>query len=142
MMDSCHYMFVKTHRWYNTKSEPCVDCGLWVVRIRQCRHCNQCTPLWGPVDSGGDPACVGQWGHGTSCTFCSLLLLCDPKTALKIRPFFFFFCFLGPYPWHMELPRLGNHIGATASGLHHSHSNTGSKLHLQPTPQLAATPDP
>jgi len=32
-------------------------------------------------------------------------------------------------------------IGATAPSLHHSHSNTGSKPHLQPTPQLKATPD-
>ena len=27
-------------------------------------------------------------------------------------------------------------IGAAAAGLHHSHSNAGSELHLQPTPQL------
>ena len=33
-------------------------------------------------------------------------------------------------------------IRATASGLHHSDSNTGSKPHLRPTPQLTATPDP
>jgi len=33
-------------------------------------------------------------------------------------------------------------IGAIAAGLHHSHSNVGFELHLQPTPQLMATPDP
>ena len=33
-------------------------------------------------------------------------------------------------------------IGAIAAGLPHSHSNLGSKLHLQPTPQLTATQDP
>ena len=33
-------------------------------------------------------------------------------------------------------------IRATAAGLHHSHSDVGSKLHLLPTPQLTATPDP
>ena len=33
-------------------------------------------------------------------------------------------------------------IGAVAAILHHSHSNSGSKLRLQPTPQLTATPDP
>ena len=33
-------------------------------------------------------------------------------------------------------------IGATAASLHHSHSNAGSKPHVQPTPQLMATPDP
>jgi len=31
-------------------------------------------------------------------------------------------------------------IGAVAAGLHHSHM--GSEPHLQPTPQLMATPDP
>ena len=33
-------------------------------------------------------------------------------------------------------------IGATAAGLHHSHSNSRSKPLLQPTPQLMATLDP
>ena len=33
-------------------------------------------------------------------------------------------------------------MGATAAGLHHSHGHAGSKLHLQPTPQLTATLDP
>ncbi len=33
-------------------------------------------------------------------------------------------------------------IGAAATGLHQSHSNSGSKLRMQPTPQLTATPDP
>jgi len=33
-------------------------------------------------------------------------------------------------------------IGAVATGLHPSHSNTGSEPCLRPTPQLTATPDP
>ena len=33
-------------------------------------------------------------------------------------------------------------IGATAASLHHSHGNAGSELHLRPTPQLTAMPDP
>ena len=33
-------------------------------------------------------------------------------------------------------------IGAVAAALCHSHSNVGSELHLRPTPQLMATPDP
>ena len=33
-------------------------------------------------------------------------------------------------------------IGAIAASLHHSHSNARSKLHLPPTPQLKARPDP
>ena len=31
---------------------------------------------------------------------------------------------------------------AVATGLHHSHSDARSKLHLLPTPQLRAIPDP
>ena len=33
-------------------------------------------------------------------------------------------------------------IGAIATSLNHSHTNAGSKTHLQPTPQLMAMPDP
>ena len=33
-------------------------------------------------------------------------------------------------------------IGGVAAGLHHSHSNSESKLHLRPTPQLMAMLDP
>ena len=32
-------------------------------------------------------------------------------------------------------------IRAAVASLHHSHSNLGSELHLQPTPQLVETPD-
>ena len=44
----------------------------------------------------------------------------------------------------MEVPRLlgRGRIGAIAAGLHHSHSNAKLEPHLQPTPQLVATPDP
>ena len=43
--------------------------------------------------------------------------------------FFFFFGFLEPHSWHMEVPRLGGEGGlirATAAGLHQSHSNASS----------------
>ena len=33
-------------------------------------------------------------------------------------------------------------IEAVATGLHQSHSNSGSEPRLRPTPQLTATPDP
>ena len=56
--------------------------------------------------------------------------------------FFFFFGFLGPHPRHMEIARLGVESGATATGLRQSHSNSTSKLHLRPIPQLTAKPDP
>ena len=55
---------------------------------------------------------------------------------------FFVFVFLGPHPWHMEVPRLGGLIGAVAAGHSHNHSSAGSEPHLWPTPQFTATPDP
>ena len=55
--------------------------------------------------------------------------------------YFFKKCFLGPHLQHMEVPGLGVESELHAS-LHHSHSNTGSKPGLRPTPQLMATPDP
>ena len=55
--------------------------------------------------------------------------------------FLFFSFFLGSHLRHMEVPRLGVKVGAATAGLHHSHSNTRSELHLQSTPQLMATPD-
>ena len=54
---------------------------------------------------------------------------------------FSFIVFLGLHLQHMEVPRLGVQIGTAAAGLYHSHSNSGSKLHLQPTLQLTAMPD-
>ena len=64
----------------------------------------------------------------------------SPQILLRLLNIFFFFFFLGPHLHHMEVPRLG--IGATAAGLHHSHSDAGSELRLRPTPQLMAMPDP
>ena len=45
--------------------------------------------------------------------------------------FFFFFGFLGPYPRHMEVPRLGR-IVAVAPSLCHSHSNARFKPETAP----------
>ena len=63
-----------------------------------------------------------------------------PQWELPTVLFFFFFCLLGPHPQHMEVPRLGGPMGATAAGLYHS--NIRSEPCLQPTPQLMATLDP
>ena len=48
------------------------------------------------------------------------------------------FVILGLHLWHMEVPRLG----VESASLRHSHGNAGLEPHLQPTPQLTATPDP
>ena len=58
---------------------------------------------------------------------------------------FFFFCLL-PFLWAAPAAYGGSQargqIGATAAGLHYSHSNTRSEQCLQPTPQLTAMLDP
>ena len=58
------------------------------------------------------------------------------------EPEFFFF-----FPFRAAPPAFGSsqargQIRATATGLHHSHSNSGSELYLRPIPQLRAVPDP
>ena len=40
-----------------------------------------------------------------------------------------------------RVSRARGQVGATATGLHHSHSNEGSEPHLGPTPQLTAMLD-
>ena len=54
---------------------------------------------------------------------------------------YFFFCFLGPHLRHMEVPRLGVELERQLLA-YAMHSKVGSEPHLQPTPQLMATPDP
>ena len=82
--------------------------------------------------------------------FCFFLVFCLFFLLLLLL-----LLFLGPLPWHMEVPMLGvkselqlpAYTTATATqdpshicNLHHS--NAGSELRLQPTPQLTATLDP
>ena len=57
--------------------------------------------------------------------------------------YFFVFClFFRAAPTAYEGSQARGRIGAVATSLHQSHSNVGSELHLQPTPQFMATPDP
>ena len=55
---------------------------------------------------------------------------------------FFFLAFFSAVHEAYGSSQLKGRIGATAAGLHHSHSNVRSELHLRPTPQLMAKPDP
>ena len=59
----------------------------------------------------------------------------------RIFFFFFFWLFKATLVAHGGSQARGL-IRATAADLRHSHSNTGSKPHLQTIPQLVATPDP
>ena len=60
----------------------------------------------------------------------------------------FYFYFFGLFAFFRAAPaaygssQAKGLIGTVAAGLGQSHSNTGSKLRLQSTPQLTATPDP
>ena len=48
---------------------------------------------------------------------------------------------LGPHLQHMEVPRLGVKSELQPLAYTTAHSNVGSELCLQPTPQLTAMPD-
>ena len=63
---------------------------------------------------------------------------------LQLLHFFlsFFFCLFWAALTAYGGSQVRGSIGAAATGLGHSHSNTGSEPHLQPTPQLMATLDP
>ena len=56
--------------------------------------------------------------------------------------FFFFFCYFRATPMEYRGSQAWGPNGVTAAGLRHSHSNTGSKPRLRPTPQLMTMPDP
>ena len=55
---------------------------------------------------------------------------------------FFFFGLFRAAPAAFGNSQARGWMGATAAGHSHSHSNVGSKPHLQPTPQLIAMLDP
>ena len=55
---------------------------------------------------------------------------------------FFFFVFSGAAPTAYGGSLARGLIGAAATRLRQSHSNSGSEPRLRPTPQLTATPDP
>ena len=63
-------------------------------------------------------------------------------TLLSFKFFNLFFCLFKATPTAHGGSQARGLIRATAAGLHHSHSNSGSELCLQPTPQLTASPDP
>ena len=63
-----------------------------------------------------------------------------PVLAEEKEIFFFFFLRAAPLAYGSS--QAMGQIRAAAAGLHHSYSTARSELHLQPTPQLMAVPDP
>ena len=61
-------------------------------------------------------------------------------SQLLYKTFFFFFFAVWVAPVAYGSSQARGLIGATATGLRHSHSNTRSEPRLQPIPQLMATP--
>jgi len=72
-------------------------------------------------------------------------ILIKVKTPATAKLSFFFFFGLFAISWTVPAAYGGSQarglIGAVVSGLRQSHSNTGTELHLRPTPQLTATLD-
>ena len=58
------------------------------------------------------------------------------------KSIFLSFCLFWAAPAAYGSSQAGGLIGSVAASLHRSHSKAGSELHLQPTPQLMARPDP
>ena len=56
--------------------------------------------------------------------------------------FVFVFCLFRVVPVAYGRSQVRGQIGAVATGLYHSHSNTRSEPHLRTIPQLTATQDP
>ena len=64
-----------------------------------------------------------------------------PK-ELEFVPISFFFVFFRAALVAYGGSQARGSIRAVAASLHHSHSNARSELHLRPTPQLRAMPNP
>ena len=66
----------------------------------------------------------------------------NAMNELYYRLFFFFFCLFRVHTVAYGSFQARGLIRAAAADLHHSHSNVGAKLRLQPALQLVATWDP
>ena len=65
-----------------------------------------------------------------------------PETGNPLLATFYYYYFLMATPSAYGSCQARGGIGAAGAGLHHSHSNARSEPRLQPTRQVASTPDP
>ena len=63
------------------------------------------------------------------------------KLLYEFQKMFIYFLFKATFAAYGNSQARGQ-IGATAAGLYHGHSNSGSELHLQPTLKFMAMPNP
>ena len=87
-----------------------------------------------------------EWSLSLNCNchIQSFSMFVDWPNNLLLRNFFFFFFFVfsRATPEAHGDSQARRLIRAVATGLYHSYSKVGSKLRLQPIPQLTAMPDP
>ena len=87
--------------------------------------------------------CLQNHRHLVDWIFVFKLRSCERKCAKDVPPsFYLFVCFLRAAPIAYGSSQAKGQMKAVASGLHHSHSNIGSKPCLWPTLQPTARPDP
>ena len=114
-----------------------------------CSNAGSFKPLLGRVlnPPGNEPAPL-QWPELQQLDY---LLTTEPRRELPAASGLLTYCTIVGTPLSLFLKATPvaylsswarGQTGAPAASLHHSYSNAGSKLHLQPTPQLIATPDP
>ena len=106
-------------------------------------------PVRGTVRSPVEPEVLKLCPAGCP-AFCQPSVFSPKMFSLKLADFvcfvfllfYFIFCLFRAIPVTYGSSQGRAQIRAVASDLHHTHSNTGSELHLQPTPQLVVRPDP
>ena len=74
--------------------------------------------------------------------FFSFFLAEEARDLSRVSSIFLFLCLFKTVAMAYGCSQTRHQIRASASGLCHSRSNSGSKLHLHPTPQLMTMPYP
>ena len=83
MVDTCHYTFAHTHRMPNTKRDPGVNRGLWVMTMCPCKFISgsEC-PSGGDADRGD---CAPGGARGVQSVSVPSQICREPDTALEYK---------------------------------------------------------
>lgn len=97
VVDTCHYTLIKIHRTYKSKSEPCVNYGLWAVILCQgtFSDCDQCAPMVWDANTWEGCVAVRTMGIWQLCTVHLILLWtpnCSTKVYIKNRHTYIYSC--------------------------------------------------
>ena len=129
------HRFLKNHSLFLFSTTPMNFLLFW-IRIVCCFSTSILTPsfwkyLWKPLK-------IHSFSHHKLPVFPYFWTIEQINTVIF---FFGLFVFFRATPATYGGSQGRGWIRAIATGLHQSHSNTGSEPRLQPTPQLTATPD-